>query len=93
MGPASSFNGACSTNDPLSPNWLDFKSKEELRELQLKDTDIGIVLQSKENSEKPTREEINQYNQDTKTLFRQWDVLQVKQGVLYKEYTSADQPT
>ena len=91
MGPASSLNGACSTNDPLSPNWLDFKSKEELRDLQLKDTDIGIALQSKENSEKPPREKINQCNQDTKTLFQQRDVLQVKEGILYKEYTTADQ--
>ena len=91
VGPASSLNGACSTNGPLSPNWLDFKSKEELRDLQLKDIDIGIVLQSKENSEKTPREVINQYNQDTKTLYQQWDVLQVKQGILYKEYTTADQ--
>ncbi|MEW8548166.1 MAG: pol polyprotein, partial [Candidatus Thiodiazotropha sp.] len=91
VGPASSFNGADLTETPPFPNWLEFESKEELRDLQVKDPDIGIVLHSKENSTKPTKEEINQYSQDTKTLFHQWDVLHVKQGVLYKEYTVAEQ--
>ena len=90
---ASSLNGACLTNDLLCPNWLDCKSNEKLRDVQLKDIDIGIVLQSKENSEKPPREEINQYNQDTMTLFQQWDVSQVKQGICKKNIQQQTKPT
>ena len=70
--------------DPI-PNWLDFKSKEELHALQLADPEIAIVYQRKESNDKPSKETINGYNQNTKTLLQQWDVLNIE-GILYRKY-------
>ena len=64
--PASSTSGASSDNRFPTPNWLGYKGKEELRDLQMKDPDIAIVLQCKENQEKPSKEIINGYNQSKK---------------------------
>ena len=89
--PASSTSGASSDNRFPTPNWLGYKGKEELRNLQMKDPDIAIVLQCKENQEKPSKEIINGYNQSTKTLFLHWEALQIKEGVLYKLYDIGDQ--
>ena len=92
VGPRTDTSSTSVTNsdESHSPNWLGFKGKEELRELQMKDPDIAIVLQSKESQVKPSKETINGYNQTTKTLFHHWDALNVKEGVLYKSYDIGD---
>ena len=50
------------------PNWISAKSKEELRALQLEDSNIAVILKSKEMNQKPSKEVINTYNQDIKNL-------------------------
>ena len=77
---------ASDSNEILVSNWLSSKTKEELRELQLADPEIAIVLLSKEKNEKPSKEAINTYSLDSKTIFYHWDVLDVREGVLYKRY-------
>ena len=58
---------ASDSNELLVLNWLSSKTKEELRELQLADPEISIVLLSKEKNEKPSKEAINTYSLASKT--------------------------
>lgn len=91
-GPSSSsMNGAEVNDSSFLPNWISARSKEELRALQLADSNIAVILKSKEMNQKPPKEVVNTYNQDTKNLFHQWDALETKDGVLYKKYTVNDQ--
>ena len=71
--------------DPL-PNWISAKSHEELRNLQLEDPSFTPVLRSKEKNERPPKETLINCAQNVKTLYNQWDLLEIKHGVLYKRY-------
>ena len=86
-----SLNASDTRNRSFTPNWLETKSKEELRSLQLKDHEIAVVLQCKESNEKPSKEDMNNFSQNTKTYFHHWDLLEIREGVLFKKYIKHDQ--
>ena len=86
-----SLNASDNKNRSFTPNWLETKSKEELRSLQLKDHEIAVVLQCKESNEKPSKEDRNNFSQNTKTYFHHWDLLEIREGVLFKKYIKHDQ--
>ena len=60
-------------------------SQEELREAQMKDTDIQPVLQWKEEGEtRPTWQVIAPHSEATKSYWSQWESLLLEEGVLYR---------
>ena len=49
------------------------------------------MLQCKESNEKPSKEDMNNFSQNTKTYFHHWDLLEIREGVLFKKYIKHDQ--
>ena len=58
-------------------------SKESLRKEQLDDRKIGPVLAWKESGRQPTELEAAALSEETKTVLSQWELLEVRQGVLF----------
>ena len=53
---------------------------------QLSDVEIGIIKVAKESGSKPEWSEISNANAKTKTLWRQWDRLDIIGGLLFRKY-------
>ena len=66
-------------------------SNEELREAQLADTDIGVIMTwMSVGAEKPPWERVAPYSSTTKTLWHQWCRLSLCDGILYRAFYSPD---
>ena len=61
-----------------------------LREMQLQDGDIQIVLRAIESQKKPSVEEQKAQSLETRRLLQLWDQLLVRDGVLFRQWESAD---
>ena len=59
------------------------RSLDELRQLQLADATMGLTLQSKEASQKPTPDKVKTLSPASRHLFQLWDQLLVKDGLLW----------
>ena len=78
-------------NVTVLPNWLNVWSHDELRELQGQNVAISEMIRLKLQSEnKPLKSVIMQGQGDVITLWNQWEVLQVHDGLLYRQ-TENDQ--
>jgi len=62
------------------------KTPEELCQLQLKDSPIGLLLQAVENGEKPTANEVRAQGLKAQQLWHLWNRLVVEEWVLKREY-------
>ena len=59
----------------------------EMGKRQEEDEDIGPVLAMvRENKPRPSWEEVAHWNPDSKTLWQSWDRLQVRNGILCREF-------
>ena len=71
----------------LSPTY----TPTELRKGQLQDTDIKLILKWKEESEqKPAWKDVSMYSSAVKTYWMNWNLLEVKDGVLMRRWESDD---
>ena len=71
----------------VEPMW----SLEEIREAQLADPDIRIVLLCKESgASRPDWSQISAYSDRTKSMFAEWERLEVRSGLLRRNYVRAD---
>ena len=59
------------------------RSLDELQQLQLADATMGLTLQSKEASQKPTPDKVKTLSPASRHLFQLWDQLLVKDGLLW----------
>ncbi|XP_071094783.1 protein NYNRIN-like [Haliotis cracherodii] len=63
----------------------------EIRQKQLADANVGILLAAKEEGKKPEWKEISHMSSTIKTLWRHWDRLNVYSGVLYRLWMEDDE--
>jgi hypothetical protein len=71
----------------LQPEW----SHNDMRSAQLKDSDIGLLMEAKEGvGTRPTWEEVQPTSRITKTYWAQWERLEIRQGVLCRRYEQDD---
>lgn len=68
------------------PNWLPAWSPDDLSQMQREDDNIRFMLESKLEGQKPVLNEIPQVNSVLKSLWYQWDNLEVKNNVLYRRW-------
>jgi hypothetical protein len=68
---------------PLVDNWMDGYSKEELRELQLKDPDLQSIIGWIETDIQPEKPELCLQSQSTRSLWLCKEQLRIVQGVLF----------
>ena len=70
----------------LIPNWLNVWTKDDLVQFQQQDVCIGEILRLKQSFEnKPLKTEIQQVHRDVITLWHQWELLVVCEGLLYRK--------
>ena len=66
-------------------------SDKDISSLQLQDHDIGPVLRRyKESAGQPEVEQTKGFGHATRALFQQWMQLQLKEGILYRQFESQD---
>ena len=72
---------------PQSTSWITSKTPHDLRNAQLNDPRIKLVLEWKERSQrKPMWDEISHLGPLDKRYWTQWDRLKISNGVLYREW-------
>jgi transposase InsO family protein len=70
-------------------DWLDGWNQAELRELQQEDPGISLVLSKREESDrKPDKSEVPLVRDDVKSLIRDWELLEVYDGLLYRRWVA-----
>ena len=79
-------------DDPsaLGQNSLPGISLTEWIKLQQDDAHLGPVIESLTKGEKPDRAKLMDMPEETKLLFRQWDKLEVRDGVLFRKTSGPD---
>ncbi len=71
--------------------WLDCWSQAQIEEWQQQDSDIRLVMQWLEQStDRPEWKEVAPLSSELKAYWTQWGKLEVRGGLLYREYTAAD---
>lgn len=74
-------------DNPQSQVWLETKSPEILREGQMNDPVIKVVIEWKENSPtRPTWDDVSYLGPSSKYYWSQWERLRLVGGVLYREW-------
>lgn len=69
----------------MTSNWLETWSSQFISEMQANDNIIGPILKLKlESDEKPTKLQLQCVWDETKKLWSKWEVLVIKENVLYK---------
>ena len=58
----------------------------QLRKLQLQDSDLRLVLQAKEDNVRPSRDDVRNESLKTRKLIQVWDQLEVAGGVLMRKF-------
>ncbi|CAC5365606.1 unnamed protein product [Mytilus coruscus] len=62
----------------------------QLKHFQESDRDIGPILKWKTEGERPSWKELERYSPATRHYWHLWDSLQIKDGVLFKEFLKRD---
>lgn len=65
------------------------RTPEELRNLQLTDSEIGPILQAIENNSRPSIDDIQGKSRSYRLLLQQWDQLYIQDGLLFRRYEDA----
>ena len=79
---------------PQSTSWITSKTPQDLRNGQLNDPSIKLVLEWKEKSNvKPTWDESSHLGPRSKHYWTQWDRLRIHNDVLYREWHDANDNT
>lgn len=87
------------TNDKLDSNTfsgyiLDGWQPEQIRQEQLNDPDKALLLATLDDSEtRPSWDRVSLGTSSLKTLWRQWDRLQIQNGMLYRNFYASDEET
>lgn len=87
------------TNDKLDSNTfsgyiLDGWQPEQIRQEQLNDPDKALLLATLDDSEtRPSWDRVSLGTSSLKTLWRQWDRLQIRNGMLYRNFYASDEET
>lgn len=71
---------------PQGSAWITMKTPQDLRNGQLNDPTIRVVLGWKESDHKPKWDEISHLGSEPKHYWSQWDRLKLINGVLYREW-------
>ena len=81
--------------NPQGSSWITMKTPQDLRDGQLNDSIIRIVLGWKESDSKPKWDDISHMCLTVKHYWSQWDRLKIIKGVLYREWykTQGGPPT
>ena len=73
------------------PNWLDFWSLQEIKIMQENDPAIGDIHRIMINQEeKPLKQDILNLHPEAKVLWGLWELLQIKNDILYKVFVKDD---
>lgn len=73
----------------MTSNWLETWSSQIISEMQAYDNIIGPILKLKlESDEKPTKLKLPCVSDETKKLWFKWEVLEIKENVLYKMFAN-----
>ena len=67
-------------------NWFKDRTCAENRELQQKDRNLAMLIDWKERNIQPTWAEISKFNHELKSLWAQWDRINLIDGVLYRQW-------
>ncbi len=59
-----------------------------MKNFQLDDDDIGLILRAKKQDTRPGWEDISDQSRELKILWAQWDSLRLDQGILYRVWKS-----
>ena len=80
----------CGVTTCQAGNWVEGLTPADIREKQLEDPPINIMIHWKEEevSLKPLWADVAPMDRDTKTLWGQWELLDVVEGVLCRQYVS-----
>ena len=93
-GTSEEGEGSNSENDEIVfkfSNWVGSYSAYELAKMQSDDSDIGCLLQWKQQfTERPCRDKVAAESPAVRSLWLQWPQLFVRNGVLFRKWTSAD---
>ena len=66
-------------------------TNDEIRKEQLRDGDIKPILQWKEESDiRPQWKEVSHYSSSVKTYWINWNLLEIKDGILVRRWESND---
>ena len=68
-------------------------TKEEIKKDQISDPDLAIILQFKEQGQRPTWNEIADKTPTVKAYWTQWDSLTIEEGCLKRIWESSDGKT
>lgn len=70
----------------MTSNWLETWSSQFISKMQANDNIIKPILKLKLESDKkkPTKLQLQCVSDETKKLWSKWEVLEIKQNVLYK---------
>jgi hypothetical protein len=72
---------------PVTSNWVDSWQKDEIRVFQIEDKVVGEMIQLKQTfTERPRKSEIDRSSNEMRTLWLQWDNLEVHDGILYRRW-------
>ena len=69
-------------------NVVTVQSFRDLRQLQLDDGPIGLLLPSVEKGERPSTEDVKRQGPEARRLLQLWNRLVVEDGVLKRQYES-----
>lgn len=82
--PGTSTSGSCSNHNLKS--WADGRTNEELRAMQKADKDICVVLEAKIEQQRPKTQDTVTMSPASRHYLLLWDLLEVRDGVLFKWY-------
>ena len=75
------------TETETGQDWLEGWTKEDIRQWQRDDPNLGQIIKwMEDSSERPDGAVIAGMSKDIKAFWNQWDVLQLKNGLLYRKW-------
>ena len=78
--------GNQSVGDQTNWSWASEQNQSTIRSLQYEDPDISPILQAKIQDCKPSASTMARYSPATRHYWIIWDVLETKDGILYKRF-------
>ena len=67
-------------------NFLEGKTEDEIRQLQISDDSIGFILKAKEGGQRPSCNEVKGKGMAVRRLHQLWDRLEIHDGTLWRLY-------
>ena len=65
-------------------------TSEEMKEAQRDDSDLQLIIEAKENNQRPTLHEISSRSKAAKVYYLEWKRLELREGILYRRWESDD---